>query len=215
MKVKICGLMAEKEAKAAASAGADYLGLVLAPSRRQVDAEKARQIVVQVKDTYPVPEIVGVFVNRPAEEVNSIARTCSLDRVQLCGEESWDYCRDIEKPLIKVIHITTATRASDVLQEMENSRSWVLEKNSLILLDSLSPGAFGGTGQTFDWQLAAEISARFPVLVAGGLTPQNVGEMIRIVKPWGVDVSSGVETEGKKDILKIRNYIQAAKAFAV
>jgi phosphoribosylanthranilate isomerase len=212
MKVKICGLTGEREARAAAGAGADYLGMVLAPSRRQVDAEKARQIVAQVKAEYPVPELVGVFVNRPALEVNFIARTCGLDRVQLSGEESWDYCREIEKPLIKVIHVTSATRASDILREMENNHTWILENESIILLDSQSSGTYGGTGQAFDWHLAAEICTRFPVLVAGGLTSQNVGEMIRMVKPWGVDVSSGVETEGTKDIEKIRRFIEAAKA---
>jgi phosphoribosylanthranilate isomerase len=213
MKVKICGLTGEVEAMAAAEAGADYLGLVFASSRRQVDVDKASMIIAQLRQRHPCPEIVGVFVNRPAEEVNHIASICGLDRVQLSGVETWDYCRNIEKPLIKVVHIISETRFTDVIQEIDNNSSWVLEKRLLILLDSLSKGNYGGAGQVIDWRLAGEVSARFPVIVAGGLTPQNVARMISEVKPWGVDVSSGVETEGKKDIDKIRKFILAAKSY--
>jgi phosphoribosylanthranilate isomerase len=212
MKVKICGLTGEVEARAAAEAGADYLGLVFAPSRRQLDTDKASIMIAQLRQTHPCPEIVGVFVNRPAGEVNHIARICGLDRVQLSGEETWDYCRDIEKPLIKVIHVTPETRFTDVIQEIESNRSCVLEKRPIILLDSLLKGTFGGAGQVIDWRLAGEVSSRFPVMVAGGLTPENVARMISEVKPWGVDVSSGVETDGKKDIWKIQNFIQTASS---
>jgi phosphoribosylanthranilate isomerase len=213
MKVKICGLTGAMEARAAAEDGADYLGLVFAPSRRQVNADKARVIIARVRQAHPCPEIVGVFVNRPAGEVNYIARICGLDRVQLSGAESWDYCRDIEKPLIKVIHIASETRFTDVIQEIDNNRSWVLGKRLIILLDSQSKGIYGGSGRVIDWQLAGEVSALFPVMVAGGLSPENVVKMISEVKPWGVDVSSGVETEGKKDICKIQKFIQAASSF--
>jgi phosphoribosylanthranilate isomerase len=213
MKIKICGLMGEMEAVAAAAAGADYLGLVFAPSRRQVDVKKACQIIDKVRRMQLGPEIVGVFVNLPASEVNQISRICGLDRVQLSGEETWDYCRDIEEPLIKVIHITSGTRMTEVLSEIEHNYPWILENETMVLLDSQSSGFYGGTGQAFDWRLAGEISAHFQVLVAGGLTPENVGGMISAVKPWGMDVSSGVETGGKKDILKIQKFIQTARSY--
>jgi len=215
MKVKICGLMNELEAVVCSRAGADFLGLIFAPSRRQIDLKQAVRIIEKIRLERSTAEIVGVFVNLPSVTVNAIARVCGLDRVQLSGEETWDYCLSIEKPVIKVIHMTPETRTEVILREIETHFSWIMDNKTIILLDSKIPGVYGGTGQTIDWKVAKNICSHFPVLVAGGLTPLNVGEMVKSVKPWGVDVSSGVETEGKKDILKIQQFITIAKSSGI
>ncbi len=212
MKIKICGLANIEEARVASEAGADYLGLVFAPSRRQVRSTQAREIAEFVNQTKNRPSIVGVFVNLPAREVNLIADFCQLDIVQLSGDESWDYCREIKRPLIKALHVSPEAQASDILQEMEKGYRLIPKENLTYLLDTQVKEAYGGTGQTFSWRLAKEISARYPVIIAGGLSSENLSPMVHEVNPWGVDVSSGVETQGKKDTQKIVQFIQIAKS---
>ena len=155
--------------------------------------------------------VVGVFVNLTTDEVNHIAYQCLLDYVQLSGDESWDYCREIEKPIIKVIHITASKTNKDILTEIENGYR-MLDKHRLIcLLDTQVGEAYGGTGQAFDWQLAVEVSDRFPVIIAGGLNENNIGQLVQKIKPWGVDISTGVETDGVKDIGKIKSFISTVR----
>jgi len=210
-KIKICGLTDKNNAIAAAKAGADFLGLVFAPSRRQVSTERALQIVEAVHELKQRPLIVGVFVNLPAGEVNSIIEGCRLDMVQLSGDESWRYCREIERPLIKVIHIEAKRTVGQVLSEMEEGYRSGLKQKPVCLLDTKTKDVYGGTGRTFDWRLAEEISKRYPVIIAGGLSPQNVGSLIKQVNPWGVDVSGGVESGGEKDIKKMDAFIKAVR----
>ncbi len=199
-RIKICGIKSAERAVAAARAGADFIGLVFAPSRRQVSAAQAQKIVAALKADNARVEVVGVFVNTPAPTVNRIAGDCSLDWVQLSGDESWVYCWELARPVIKVVRPGT-----DPPEHLLNGRQHIL------LLDADVPGRRGGTGLTFGWGLAAPMARRFPVILAGGLTPENVAGAIRTVRPWGVDVSSGVETNGVKDMNKIEKFIKAVR----
>jgi len=211
-KVKVCGLSEVEHAVAAAEAGADYLGLVFAPSSRRVAPEAAARLVKEVHDAGYFPAVVGVFVNSTVEEVNHIADYCGLDLVQLSGDESWEQCREIERPVIRTIHVSAAATASEILARIEDGIVALGQDKLSFLLDSSVGTVRGGTGQTFDWKLAKEVSGRFPVIVAGGLNPANVGDLVKEVRPWGVDVSSGVERHGRKDISRIRTFIETVRS---
>jgi phosphoribosylanthranilate isomerase len=157
--------------------------------------------------------IVGVFVNEEVDEVNRIAAYCNLDWIQLSGNEKQEYCLKIERPLIKVIHMSSDKTPELITSEIYNNYS-LLENNKLVfLLDTHSSLTYGGTGKLFNWDLLKRISPKYPMFIAGGLTPGNVSELVKNIKPWGVDVSSGVETDGKKDSIKIKAFIEAVKKF--
>jgi phosphoribosylanthranilate isomerase len=206
-RIKICGLTQIEPALVAGQAGADFLGLVFAPSRRQITPDKGRALVQAVRGLATRPAAVGVFANAAAAEINSIADYCRLDLVQLSGREPWHFCLEVNRPVIKVVRVFPDTVAEEVLEEIEAGFRMLPGKELFCLLDS----TYGGSGQTFDWDVAVEVAARFPVIVAGGLTPTNVGQLVRAVRPWGVDVSSGVETGGQKDPAKIRAFIEAVR----
>jgi phosphoribosylanthranilate isomerase len=211
-KIKICGLSETQHALATAKAGADFIGLVFAPSKRQVSAQKALQIVEAIHSLKSHPEIVGVFANSASNEVNRIAERCNLDWVQLSGDETWDYCHQIERPIIKAVHISNNKTSEEVISEISTGYRLLPRQDFVCLLDSRVGDAYGGTGQSFDWKLAKEVSARFSVIIAGGLTPDNIGQLVKEVLPWGVDVSTGVETDGQKDVAKITSFIRVVRA---
>ena len=210
-KVKICGITNTEHALAAAQAGADFIGLVFAPSKRQVSPEVAQEITLALRRLSPYPLIVGVFVNMPAQEVNQLATSCKLDWVQLSGDESWEYCKELDKPIVKAVHVPRSKSAKEILDHLSLGYKILGSDGFTCLLDSQVGESYGGTGQTFDWTLARQVSQRFQIIIAGGLTSENVAQAVKTVNPWGVDVSSGVETAGSKDMARIKAFILAAR----
>lgn len=184
----------------AVEAGADALGFVFhPPSPRNVTPDKAAGIIAQLP---PFIQCIGLFVDQPPEKVNQTVTHCRLDLVQLHGDESPDYCKLVKSRIIKAI------RVKDRIN-LENMRIYQV---SAFLLDAWSPQAHGGTGVTFDWELAVAASGKGRIILAGGLTPENVADAVRTVKPYAVDVSSGVEiSPGKKDPEKILEFVKRAK----
>jgi phosphoribosylanthranilate isomerase len=210
-RVKICGITQEAHALAAAEAGADFIGLVFAPSRRQVTSAQAEKIAAAVKQSGHTTEVVGLFVNMPATEVNKIADTCHLDWVQLSGDESWEYCREINKPLIKAVRVNRQQSAEEICGILAKGDRTLAKGKHIFLLDPHVKGKYGGTGIAFNWRLAQPAAERFPVIIAGGLTPENVSRAIKTATPWGVDTSSGVEVSGVKHVARIRAFIEAVR----
>jgi phosphoribosylanthranilate isomerase len=209
-RIKICGIRDRTHALAAAEAGADFIGLVFAPSQRQVSPAQAYEIASAVKETSGATKVVGVFVNAPSSQVNRLADFCALDWVQLSGDESWEYCREVVKPVIKAIRIDQQS-SEELCAEISAGTRLFPTQEFITLLDSRVEGRYGGAGKSFNWNLAQEVAKRFPVIIAGGLDPKNVARLIKGVAPWGVDVSSGVETRGVKDKSKIEAFIEAVR----
>lgn len=197
-RVKICGITNQADADVAVSAGADALGFIFFPgSPRYVKPDKVRAISEGLP---PFISLVGVFVNEVATQVNELAAKCRLNAIQLHGDESPEYCTEIDRPVVKVFRVKNA--------------HWLRESApynvSALHLDTWAPDSYGGTGNTFDWNLVARVS--HPVVLSGGLNADNVVEAITRVKPYGVDTSSGVESEpGRKDHKKVHEFIEAVR----
>src|SRR5579875_331876 len=204
VQVKICGLRAPHHLQTAIEAGADMIGLMFyEPSPRYIEPRQARELLNTIENQPAAPDVVGVFVNKEADCVHDIVEQVGLDFVQLHGSEIPEFCWQIKRPVIKGLRL----HSRDDLGLISAYR----EATWRILLDTPS-SHWGGSGLTHNWTLACEIARKMPVLLAGGLTPENVGKAISQVRPWGVDVSSGVETSGKKDDSKIRAFIQQARS---
>ncbi|MCJ7605136.1 MAG: phosphoribosylanthranilate isomerase [Dehalococcoidales bacterium] len=206
-RIKICGIKKEEHAVAVAGAGADFMGFVFAPSPRQVTPSQVKKIVAALKNAGAEIEKVVVFTDTPLTTILHIAQTCELDWIQLSGDEPGAFCSELARPVIKVIRISRNYRPDDICRQMDYFSKLLGNQRHIFMLDSSARGKYGGTGQKFDWKHARFIAERFPVMVAGGLTPENVTEAMEIMKPWGVDVSSGVETQGVKDLEKIHRFI--------
>lgn len=202
--IKICGITNADDARAAIEAGADALGFVFYKnSPRCVAAEVVRRIIAALP---PFVLPVGVFVNEDIKVVRDLMDSCGLALAQLHGEEPAMYCEQLGRPVLKAIRLRDM--GSFLAMAEYKGRAGVRG----FILDAYADTAYGGTGQTTDWSLAAEAAKTAPILLAGGLTSANVEEAIRNVRPYGVDVSSGVESApGKKDHAKVRAFITAAK----
>lgn len=197
--VKICGITNSDDARAAVLLGADAVGLIFAPSPRCLSLEQARSI----RAILPTGVLaVGVFVNQPLDQVRQAREFCGLDVVQLHGDEPPDYLAALGGRIIKSIAMGPDTRVDHEAYG-----------KATLLLDTAAPGARGGTGQAFDWNLAVPLARRRPIILAGGLGPENVARAIAQVQPHAVDVSSGVEKQpGRKDHVAMAKFIARAKA---
>lgn len=200
--VKLCGIRTLSHARAAVDAGAEYLGFMLAPSRRQVSPDAVREIIKELGRARA--RYVGVFVDPDPDEARRVAVHLGLDVVQLSGSEKPEDVARIGVPVFKVVHVRPE---SDLEAEIER----YADVAEMLLLDTYRAAAAGGTGEAFEWSSAVEVAARYPVMVAGGLRPDNVAEAIRTVRPAGVDVSSGIETQGEKDPARMRAFVAAVR----
>lgn len=209
--VKVCGLQAEEHIVAAAAAGVDYVGLVFAPSRRQVTPARAVQLVRSLEGMQERPQVAGVFVNESVQLVNALAADCGLDVVQLSGDESAAFCAMVASPVIRSIPVHESTTGSNALRMVRSIQSDCPGKQVFFLLDRGTGAVRGGTGESFDWSVASYVARHIPILVAGGLNSANVGPLIREVRPFGVDVSSGVERDGRKDVALVRAFVDAVR----
>ncbi len=208
-RVKICGIREATHALVATEAGADFIGMVFAPARRQIIPEQGKAIVDALRQKGFGTPTAGVFVNQEAEQVNKIAEACPLDWVELSGEETLEYCRGIHRPILKVVHVPAKGSPDALVPALRQTIAKIVDRGYTPLLDSSSPEHYGGSGVIFNWKVARELAKEFDFMLAGGLTPENVGEAVCSVRPWAVDVSSGVETEGVKDSAKILAFIAA------
>lgn len=187
------------DALKASSLEVDALGFIFAPSLRRVEPSVAKKIISVLPETLLK---VGVFVNEAPEEVRRMVEYCGLNVLQFHGRESPDYCQKFFYPVFKAIHIKNL----ESLKDIENYH------DVTILLDTYSPLQAGGTGSAFPWEIALRAKEKRDFVLSGGLTPSNVGEAIKTIKPWGVDVCSGVEvTPGKKDLLKMKDFIKETR----
>ena len=200
-RIKICGITRVEDARSAVRLGADAIGLVFyAPSPRCVNMEQAHSIIDAIP---PFVSVVGLFVDPAAEYVESVLRCCNLSLLQFHGDEAPDFCGRFDRPYIKAARVRAGIDLVQYLSPYAAARGW--------LLDAYHERLYGGTGNSFDWNLIPRALAR-PVILSGGLTPENVGAGIRQVRPWAVDVSSGVEAaKGYKDAAKIAAFITEVK----
>jgi phosphoribosylanthranilate isomerase len=197
-RVKICGITREADALAAVELGAHALGFNFWPSsKRYIEPRRAARIIARLP---PFVSVVGIFVNQPTLEVSAIGDACHLSAIQLHGDEPPEACRAFSRPVIKAIRV----------RDRGSLRGLTRYPVGGFLFDTPS-ASFGGAGQTFDWSVLKSWSSRRPaMIIAGGLTPKNVAQAIRAVRPYAVDVASGVESApGKKDTSKMRAFLRA------
>ena len=214
VKVKICGIQTPEHALIAAEAGADFIGIVFVPYRRRhVSRDQGHSIVNYIKSQHLSHiKLVGLFADQSVDDVNDIATHCNLDMVQLCGRESLYYCSQMPVPVIKVVHISGGPQTHETLNNLTENLKSLRDQHHVVTLDRKVKGLDGGTGASFDWGIAKELSINgYSFFLAGGLRLDNVTLAIKIAKPLGVDVSSGVETGGVKDPEKIKRFIDEAK----
>lgn len=213
--VKICGVSHPEHARVAVEAGADFVGVVFyPPSIRNVSAEQARVVADTVHTlSGGRVRVVGLFVNASVDVMNATADSVGLDLIQLSGDEQPEILGSLARPAIGTVRIASSGHGN----EEAIFRAWIDADPPpvAVLVDAHVPGMYGGTGTVADWFVAADFARRYPIILAGGLAPENVATAIRRVRPAVVDVSSGVETAGVKDPQRIRAFISAAKGAAL
>jgi len=200
-KIKICGIKTVTDALAAMDAGADLIGFNFYPkSPRYIDVGRCRDIMSVMRKCGHIT-YVGVFVNASVEEVRATLETCGLSLAQLHGDETIETLNALDGKAFKAFRGVP-----------EKLNGFAREVAPAFLSDASVKGVYGGSGVTADWSAAAELARKYPLLLAGGLTPENVAEAVGRVKPWGVDVASGVEsTPGEKDAGKMKAFVQAVR----
>ncbi|MBU0482574.1 MAG: phosphoribosylanthranilate isomerase [Proteobacteria bacterium] len=203
-RIKICGITNGADARHAIAAGVDALGFIFAAkSPRKVEPELVREIVGEIP---PFVDAVGVFVNEDPDLVSDIAKYCGLTMIQLHGQENVDYCRLMPRAVIKAFQVKNDTPGAD----FQSFKGVVAG----YLLDTYHETMAGGTGKSFDWEIAGRLEIPGPVILAGGIGPANVETAIRTMNPFAVDVNSGVETEpGIKDHVKINELVSIVRRF--
>ena len=203
-RVKICGITHQEDAETAVEAGADALGFVFAPNTpRFVEPDQVAAIVAQLP---PFVTTVGLFVSNDTAKIRATIDRCRLDVIQIHADVSPEFCHALGRRVIKAIRVKDESSLS-ILSDYDVNA---------FLLDAYVKGKMGGTGQVFDWDLALKAKTYGRIIVAGGLNPDNVAQAVRRVKPYGVDVSSGVEScPGRKDPQKIRDFINAVRSAEV
>ena len=201
-RIKICGIKTINDALAALDAGADMLGFNFYPkSPRHIDVGTCRDIMSVMRKHGQVT-YVGVFVNASIEDIRATMDTCGLNLAQLHGNETSAMMRSLYGKAFKAFRGVP-----------ENLNGFARDDAPALLVDASVKGAFGGTGVTADWMAAAELARHYPILLAGGLTPENVAREVRQVKPWGVDVASGVESApGRKEAVKMKAFVKAVRS---
>ncbi len=201
-RIKICGITSREDAFMAVDAGANALGFIFAKSPRRILPEKAREIILSLP---PFVQTVGVFVNERPVDIKEIISYCGLDLVQLHGNESVDECMSFMPRTVKAFQVKDDSSLEQITPYVGKVRAFVL--------DTYSMQARGGTGETFDWRLAVVAKkAGVPVVLAGGLSPANVGEAVSFVEPFAVDLNSGVEDRpGRKSPLLVRQAVSAVR----
>jgi phosphoribosylanthranilate isomerase len=202
--IKICGITNLGNALAAIEAGADMLGFNFYPkSPRFLEPNACRKITSVLHTDFPHITLVGVFVNTPVSEIRSILETCSLHLAQLHGDEPAQMVAEFNGRAFKAIRLPVS----------ESVYPFLSATHPALLVDAAVKGVYGGSGVVADWSAAAKLSKQFPLLLAGGLTPENVNEAVRQVHPWGVDVASGVEASpGMKDPRKMKAFVEAVRS---
>ncbi|WP_213583606.1 phosphoribosylanthranilate isomerase [Paenibacillus sp. J2TS4] len=218
--IKICGLQTVEAVRSILSLPIDHIGFVFAPSRRRVTGRQAAEMVDELARERAkgrsTPQAVGVFVDPDLEQLQEILNEVSLDVIQLHGRETPEFCRRVKETfglgVFKAISISKTQTAFSA-----NLFTPYAGFTDAILLDTYDPVHGGGSGKTFGWEVIPEYlertrNAGMSLIIAGGLSPSNVGELIQAYHPDGVDVSSGVETEGQKDIDKIKQFVERVKS---
>jgi phosphoribosylanthranilate isomerase len=209
--VKICGLRQPEHAAAAVEAGADLIGFIFAQARRFIPPPHARACIEAARSVNANVVAVGVFVDATVAEIEAAVETAGVDMVQLHGAEPPELVQSLRKPAIKVFRPTPGAPAVEIAAEIARYSSSG-QMRGWFLLDGYSADAAGGTGERADWRLAGQISREIPILLGGGLDPENVAAAIEEVQPAGVDVSSGVEVDGVKDVARMRAFVDRARA---